>query len=404
MTRILFVDDEEPVLNGLRTRLYRQNGRWTMMFVESGARAIAQLEREAFDVIVTDMRMPEMDGAELLQSVSERWPQTIRIVLSGYAESQQALRLVPIAHQYLSKPCDAQRLVSATDACLHLYALLPHPELRALVGRVRTLPAMPRVYSKLRIAISRDNVDVQEIAKLLAMDPVMAAKVLQMANSAFFRLARPTVNIDKAVSYLGVAVIRSLVTSPSVFAPWPDRGPSTLVNFEELQLHAHVAGAAAQALATPALLGDEALLAGLLHNIGYWILAHECPERLANAVETAVAERIPLYEAEARVLGASHAQIGAYLLGLWGLPQSIVEAVAHHHAPHSVPQSTFEPLAALAVANALLPTDDASAFGVALVRGLKVDSTFLSGLNAPFDWAEAVQRVSRICDSEDTGE
>jgi putative nucleotidyltransferase with HDIG domain len=360
------------------------------------ARAIAELEREAFDVIVTDMRMPEMDGAELLQSVSERWPQTIRIVLSGYAESQQALRLVPVAHQYLSKPCDAQRLVSAIDACLHLHALLPHPELRALVGRVSTLPAMPRVYSKLRIAISRENVNLQEIAELLAMDPVMAAKVLQMANSAFFRLARPTVNIDKAVSYLGVTVIRSLVTSPSVFSPWPDRGPSTLVNFEELQLHAHVAAAAAQALATPALLGDEALLAGLLHDIGYWLLAHECPERLANAVETAVAERIPLYEAEARVLGASHAQIGAYLLGLWGLPQSIVEAVAHHHTPHSVPQSTFEPLAALAVANALLPTDDASAFGVALVRGLKVDSTFLSGVNAPFDWAEAVRRVSEI--------
>jgi len=404
MTRILFVDDEEPVLNGLRTRLYRQSGRWTMMFVESGARAIAELEREAFDVIVTDMRMPEMDGAELLQRVSERWPQTIRIVLSGYAESQQALRLVPVAHQYLSKPCDAQRLVSAIDACLHLHALLPHPELRALVGRVRTLPAMPRVYSKLRIAISRENVDVQEIADLLAMDPVMAAKVLQMANSAFFRLARPTVNIDKAVSYLGVAVIRSLVTSPLVFSPWPDRGPSTFVNFEELQSHAQVAAAAAQALATPALLGDEARLAGLLHNIGYWLLAHECPERLANAVETAVAERIPLYEAEARVLGASHAQIGAYLLGLWGLPQSIVEAVAHHHAPHSLPQSTFEPLAALVVANALLPTDGASAFGVALVRGLKVDSTFLSGVNAPFDWAEAVQRVSTICHSEETEE
>jgi HD-like signal output (HDOD) protein/CheY-like chemotaxis protein len=396
MTRILFADDEAPVLDGLRTRLYRQSGRWTMVFVESGARAIAELEQEAFDVIVTDMRMPGMDGAELLQNVSERWPQTIRIVLSGYAELQQALRLVPVAHQYLSKPCDAQRLVSAIDGCLHLHALLPRPELRALVGRVRTLPAMPRVYSKLRAVISHENVDVQEIAELLAADPVMAAKVLQMANSAFFRLARPTVNIDQAVSYLGVPAIRSMVTSPLIFSPWPKRGPSALVNFEELQSHAHGAAIAAQALATSASMRDEALLAGLLHDIGYWLLAHECPGPLANAVETAVAERIPLYEAEARVLGASHAQIGAYLLGLWGLPQSIVEAVAHHHAPYSVSQLKFEPLAALAVANALLPTDDTNAFGVALVGGVKVDSTFLSGMNAPFDWAEAVRRVSEI--------
>jgi HD-like signal output (HDOD) protein len=392
MIRILFADDEAPVLDGLRTRLYRQSGRWEMVFVENGAAAVAELERGAFDVIVTDMRMAGMDGAELLQNVSERWPQTIRIVLSGYAELQQALRLVPVAHQYLSKPCDAQRLVSAIDGCLYLHALLPQPELRALVGRVRTLPVMPGVYSKLGRVISRENVNVKEIAELLAMDPLMAAKVLQMANSAFFRLARPTINIDQAASYLGVAAIRNLLTSLSVFYP-SDPVASTLVNFEELQSHARAAATAAQALANTASLGDEALLAGLLHDIGYWLLAHECPGHLANAIETAVAERIPLHEAETRVLGASHAQIGAYLLGLWGLPQSIVEAVAHHHVPHSASPAEFGPLAALTVANALLPTDDTNAFGVALVPDLKVNPTFLSAVNAPFDWAEAVRRV-----------
>jgi putative nucleotidyltransferase with HDIG domain len=392
MIRILFADDEAPVLDGLRTRLYRQSGRWEMVFVENGAAAVAELERGAFDVIVTDMRMAGMDGAELLQSVSERWPQTIRIVLSGYAELQQALRLVPVAHQYLSKPCDAQRLVSAIDGCLYLHALLPHPELRALLGRVRTLPVMASVHSKLGRVISSENVNVKEIAELLAMDPLMAAKVLQMANSAFFRLARPTINIDQAVSYLGVAAIRNLLASLSVFFP-SDLVPCTLVNFEELQSHARAAATAAQSLANTASLGDEALLAGLLHDIGYWLLAHECPGRLANAIEMAVAERIPLHEAETRVLGASHAQIGAYLLGLWGLPQSIVEAVAHHHAPHSASPSNFGPLAALTVANALLPTDDTNAFGVALVADLKVNPTFLSMVNAPFDWAEAVRRV-----------
>jgi HD-like signal output (HDOD) protein/ActR/RegA family two-component response regulator len=398
MTRILFVDDEAPVLEGLRTRLYRDSGRWTMVFVDSGARAIAELEEEAFDVIVTDMRMPGMDGAELLQNVSERWPQSIRIVLSGYAELQQVLRLVPVAHQYLSKPCDTQRLVSAINGCLHLHTLLPHAELRGLVGRVRTLPVMPDVYSELRVALSRENVDVQEIAQLLTSEPVMAAKVLQMANSAFFRLARPTVSINQAVSYLGVPAIRNLITSPSIFSPSPNRCPSTLVNFEQLLSHSHAAAAAAQGLATSLSRGDEALLAGLLHNIGYWVLAHECPGRLADAVEMAAAEHIPLYEAEARVLGSSHAQIGAYLLGLWGLPLPIVEAVAYHHAPHSISQSKFEPLAALAVANALLPTDDTNAFGATLVSGLKVDSTFLSRVNAPFDWAEAAQRVAKtVC-------
>jgi putative nucleotidyltransferase with HDIG domain len=403
MTRILFADDEAPVLDGLRTRLYRQSSKWTMVFVENGARAItelerAELEREPFDVIVTDMRMPGMDGAEVLRIVSERWPQTVRIVLSGYAEPQQALRLVPVAHQYLSKPCDAQRLVRAIDGCMQLHALLPQLDLRALVGRVRTLPVIPRVHAKLQSAISSDSVDIAQIAELVATDPVITAKLLQMANSAFFRLARPVTNIDQAVSYLGVAAIRNLVASPSIFAPWPEQGPASFVRFEELQSHAHAAAAATHALA-PASQADESLLAGLLHDIGYCLLAHECPDRLANAVETAVVENIPLHEAEARVIGASHAQIGAYLLGLWGLPQAVVEAVAHHHAPHGASKSTFGPLAALAIAQALLPTDDASAFGARLAADPKVDPTFLSAVDAPFDWAEATRRVSEIFDS-----
>ena len=103
MKRILFVDDESPVLEALRARLHRLADRWEMHFVESGERAVEELERGVFDVVITDMRMPRMDGAELLCIVSERWPDVIRIVLSGYAESQQTVRLVPYAHQFLGR-------------------------------------------------------------------------------------------------------------------------------------------------------------------------------------------------------------------------------------------------------------------------------------------------------------
>ena len=396
MTRVLFTDDEAPVLDGLRTRLYRQSGKWTMVFVESGTRALTEFEREPFDVIVTDMRMPGMDGAELLERVSERWPQTIRIVLSGYAEPQQALRLVPVAHQYLSKPCDAKRLVSAIERCMQLHSLLPHPNLRALAGRVRMLPVMPRVYAALRDLLTHDDATTQQIAELVTADPVISAKILQMATSAFFRLARPITNIDQAVGYLGIAAMRNLVTAPPVFTPLPERGAAGLVNFEELQARSHAAAAAAHALAADAQMADEALLAGLLHDIGYWLLAHEYPGDLAKAVEIAMKERIPLYEAEVRVIGASHAQVGAYLLGLWGLPQPVVDAVAHHHSPQSAAPPDFGPLAALAIALALLPGDESSAFPSGLVASPKVDANFLSRVNAPFDWDGATQRVAQI--------
>ena len=95
------------------------------------------------DVIVTDMRMPAMDGAKLLEIVSGQWPEAIRIVLSGYAELEQTVRLVPFAHQYLSKPCQPQQLENVIERCLLLHELLNQPHLRAIVGRIRKLPSLP---------------------------------------------------------------------------------------------------------------------------------------------------------------------------------------------------------------------------------------------------------------------
>lgn len=401
MTRILFADDDAPVLEGLRTRLYRQRRLWQMVFVQSATEAIAELDRAPVDVIVTDMRMPGMDGAELLQTVSERWPDVVRIVLSGYSERDQVLRLVPVAHQYLSKPCDAQRLVAIIERCVALRTLLPSSELRARVGRLRALPTMAGVLPRLQASMANESLDVQETAAIVASDPMTAAKVLQLANSAFFRLARCGANIDHAVAYIGVAALRSVLPSPAVFLSWPQEGPMREVDFARLQAHSHAMAAGAQALAGAAQWADEALLAGLLHNIGYWVLAQESPRELAAAVVVAAQEHIPLHLAETRVIGASHAEVGAYLLGLWGLPPTVVEAVAHHHDPAALPQPQFGPLAALALARALLPSEESEAFAGRLVRDSKVDASYLSSLQTPLDWSEAVQRISLMLDSQE---
>jgi HD-like signal output (HDOD) protein/ActR/RegA family two-component response regulator len=401
MTRVLFADDDVPVLDGLRARLYRQSNRWQMVFVESAAEAIKELERTPFDVIVTDMRMPGMDGAELLQAVSERWPDVVRIVLSGYAERDQALRLVPVAHQYLSKPCDAQRLVAIVERCVALRSLLPSGELRSRVGRIRALPMIASVHSRLEASMAGDSLDVQKTAEIVASDPVTAAKVLQLANSAFFRLARPVSNIDQAVTYIGVAALRAVLPSPTVFRAWPEEGPMREVDFGRLQAHSHAMAAGAQALAGEAPWADEALLAGLLHNIGYWVLAQESPRELAEALMLAARERIALHVAEARIIGASHAQVGAYLLGIWGLPTSVVDAVAHHHDPATIAQPQLGPLAALALARALLPSEESEAFAGGLIADVKVDASYLSSLHAPLDWPEAVRRISQMLDSQE---
>jgi putative nucleotidyltransferase with HDIG domain len=397
--RILFVDDERPVLDGLRSRLHRQCGKWEMIFVDSGAAAIERMREHSYDVIVTDMRMPTMDGAELLQTVSTCWPETIRIVLSGYAELDQTARLIPIAHQYLSKPCQPHHLENVVDRCLLLHELLQAPKLRAIVGRIRKLPALPKIYTALQNTLRNENVTLAEVAALVEADAALAARVLQIVNSAFFRLARRISNIEQAVGYLGFTTIRNLSLSAELFSRWAGvtrTGP----DLDKLQLHAHAVAAAASVLTLKTSVADDAMLAGLLHDIGYWVLAQESPDELTRAVELATAEALPLHAAETQVMGASHAEVGAYLLGIWGLPYAVVEAVAHHHQPERVSHSEFDVLAALTVAHSLVPTDDASAFGPGIPTDSKIDANYLLCVKAPFDWSEATRRVAERTQAE----
>jgi putative nucleotidyltransferase with HDIG domain len=342
-----------------------------------------------------------MDGAELLRIVSERWPETIRIVLSGDADEHQILRLVPYAHQYLSKPCEAQQLEKIIDRCLRLQQLLQQHDLRALVGRINRLPAMPSVYKELRYALASDTVSTREVARIVSEDAIIAAKVLQLVNSAFFRLARRITNIEQAVNYLGFTAIRNLTLSVEVFSQWPQGQGQAVLNLEYLQSHVHRVAAAARTLASGSVAADDAMLAGLLHDIGYWILAQECREELGRTVELAKRERLALHEAEMRVFGASHAELGAYLLGIWGLPYPVIDAVAHHHVPLSVKPSELDLLAVLAIAHSLVPEDDSQASPVPVAPDPKIDAEYVLTVNAPFSWMEATRRVQECLRSQE---
>ncbi len=399
MRCILFVDDDLPLLEALRLRLRRMNDKWEMTFVDSGAGALAELERRPYEVIVSDMRMPGMDGAELLRKVSERWPHIVRIVLSGYSDLQQTIRLVPLAHQYLCKPCEPLHLENTVERCFELQELLRAPGLRALVGRIRQLPSMPATFAKLQTAMEDENASVHDIAHIVSSDSVIAAKVLQIVNSAFFRLARPMTNVDQAINYLGFNAVRNLAISAEVFTRW-SKAQAALVDLEQLQQHVLSVATVTQALTDKGPVADDALLCALLHDIGYWVLIQECPKELGQAISMAIADHIPLHEAEQRVIGSTHAQIGAYLLGIWGLPYPIVEAVAHHHAPQGVRQTGFDALAALAVASALAPVDDAEAFAQGVCPDAKVGPAYLESVAAPFQWSELERRAAKCLASE----
>jgi HD-like signal output (HDOD) protein len=393
MRNILFVDDERALLESLKVRLYKHRHDWNMKFVSSGDEAIAALEQEPFELVVSDVRMPGMDGGQLLTVVKQRWPTAMRIIVSGYSDPVQAVRLTSLAHQFVAKPCDGGELENIIERCFYLQDLLGQESLRKVVGRIGTLPAMPKTYGRLQAALAQPSVTAGEIGDIVNADAAIASKVLQITNSAFFRLRKPMVRIKDAVTYLGFATVRNLVLSAEIFSQWKAQGLSD-VDPDRLQNHAQCAAAACKALAGGRASADDAWLAGLLHDIGYWILIQECPKELGSAIELARAEGLPLLECERRMTGATHAEIGAYLLGLWGLPYSIVEAVALHHTPRAVTPHGYDLVGALAVSHALL--DPANAHAMVTARSDQdVNADYLASLQAPFDWQEAQSRVTK---------
>jgi putative nucleotidyltransferase with HDIG domain len=393
MKSVLFVDDDPQVLEGLRTRLYRMRRTWEMEFVDTGLGALKALEGRAFDVIVTDQRMPGMDGATLLHIVQERWPQTVRIVLSGYSEPEQTVRLVPVAHQYLSKPCEAVQLETAISRCLALHELLQRPALRELVGRLGALPPAPRTYARLQGAMASETSSMSDIARIVEADTIVSAKLLQTVNSGFFRLPRRVTSVEQGVSYLGLQTVRNLVVSAEVFSKWP-LWETRSISFETLQIHASHVAAAVGVLVPPSPVANDAHMAALLHDIGYWVLHQHSGQELAEALKIAREELIPLDKAERRVFGASHAEVGAYLLGIWGFSATVVEAVARHHSPEDVGQNSFDALAALCIAGALVEPGESHAFAGLSVPHSEVSPDYLERVHAPFSWDEAKRRVS----------
>jgi HD-like signal output (HDOD) protein/CheY-like chemotaxis protein len=353
MRRILFVDDEPQILEGLRTLLRRQRHTWNMAFVSSGKEALHQFEAEPFDVIVSDMRMPEMDGATLLKEVQRRYPHTVRIVLSGHTELEMAVRTIPIAHQFLTKPCDAEVLKAVVERACNLQALLDDEAIRGLVGGIGELPSAPRVFTALSNALADPDRALADVAGILEQDVAMCAKVLQLVNSSFVGLGRRMTNIRDAVVYLGARTLKQLVLSVEVFRVFPTTAARRGFELDELQRHSLLTAQVARRIVPGRDAAEDAFAAGILHDIGLLILATHVPERIAEAVDLAREKAIPLFRAEAGLWGVTHAEAGAYLLGLWGLPYPVVEAVAHHHQPRRVPHEGLGVLDAVHLADAL---------------------------------------------------
>lgn len=354
MKTLLFVDDEPKVLQGLQRQLRDMRNEWDMNFVESGPQALDFMAAHPVDIVVTDMMMPMMDGSQLLTEIVWRYPQTVRIVLSGHAEREAVFRLVGPAHQYLSKPCDADELRNAIARAFALRDLLGNERLKQLTTRIKNLPVLPAMQNQLTEELRKESPSMDRVGEIISRDIGMTVKILQLVNSAFFGLAQSVSNPTEAAMYLGLNTIRSLALSIGIFSQY-DQDVCKSFSLDALAQHSWTTGLMARRVAQTERQGakilEQCFLAGMLHDVGQLILASALQEEYGEVIAKAKTQNVPVWQVEQEFFGATHADVGAYLLALWGLPNPIIEAVALHHQPARSATAGFSPAVAVHVAD-----------------------------------------------------
>ncbi|MBN2803739.1 MAG: HDOD domain-containing protein [Deltaproteobacteria bacterium] len=355
--QILFVDDETQILQGLKRMLRSLRDEWEMYFITGGKEAIEFMNEHPVDVIVSDMRMPGIDGAQLLTHVAEHSPYTVRIILSGQADKSQVLRSIEPSHQYLSKPCDADTL-KTTILRASLLRNLMSDEKMSFISSMRSLPSLPRIYSDLVSMLRSPDFSITNVADLIKQDMGMTAKILQLVNSAYFGVSRTVSDPSMAVNLLGINTISSLVLLEGVFSSVSNQMLPSNFSLDAVWNHSGSVGKIAQKILKDAKKDkqdiDDALSAGLLHDCGKIIFADNLKKEYEEVIDKSIRENIALCEVEKEAFGVNHAEAGAYLLNLWGLPEALVEIVAFHHNPTSFSSSQSAALDAVVTANALI--------------------------------------------------
>lgn len=332
--RILLVDDEPHVLAALRRMIFMRRPQWDIACAESAVEALAMMEARPADIIVSDVMMPGMDGAMLLKIVREKWPATIRIALSGQVGINQVVQSIRCVHQYIGKPCEGDMLIRKIELMVECREVLLDPDMQRLVAAIDTLPVVPEVFLAIQGEFERPDPSIEKIASLIQRDMSLVAKVLSLVNSPFFGLARWVQDIQQAISLLGLDIIRATILTSSMFMSYEKMGLADL-SIQSLSEHSFRVATICRCLAANLGMGRHDIMncttAAMLHDVGKLALAASYPDKFRQVVDLLVRDGIPLVEGERMVFGTTHAELGAYMLALWGMEGAEVRAIGLHH-------------------------------------------------------------------------
>ncbi len=332
---------------------------WSVSRVDSADEMLERIQQYHYDIIIIGISdNPEQVLSGLMQVIRVS-PDAVRIAVTGNLSPAIAARVSEVAHSSLPENCTDVQISLAVEQALKVASLIRKPEIKDFIGRIERLPSLPDIYEALNTALVSGQSNARDIAQIVERDPVMSAKVLQLVNSAFFGLERQIYRLNEAVTILGVRLIRDLTLASHIFEAFPQGAEWTRFSFSQIHSRSMLVARFAQDICRSVKadrhVQGQAFLAGLLHDFGMIMLASHDPEEYRAVMNKASDLTQPLYVVEKMNIGVSHAEAGAYLLGLWNLPPKVIEAVLFHHFPGSSPSGDFQPLTAVHIADALLP-------------------------------------------------
>lgn len=354
--RLVLVDNEHRVASSHRRALRSVRPEWDVVLAANALEAIDALESAPTDVFISELGKPPADGVALFEAVKERWPATVRIALSEFAERQVALRLERSVHRFLHKPCDTYMLAMLIERSTTLRTAVNDPAVLSAIGGLESIPRPPVTVQALEKVLADPDAGVIAVAAVINRDAALTARLLRVVNSSFFGVGRQVTRVDAAVNFMGVSLVRAIALADGAtrsFRVSPD-----VLDLDEWNTHAVRVATSAREIALAMCphdrsLADEAFLAGLLHDVGQVVLAGVAPAEWTALEAMALHEAAPLNDLERRSGRVSHALVGAYLLSLWGLPSSVVEAVAFHHTPEKLSGTMFDAAVAVHIADSL---------------------------------------------------
>ncbi|WP_161598322.1 response regulator [Pseudodesulfovibrio senegalensis] len=329
---LLFVDDDPKVISGIRRNLHPYKKEWKLSFAGSGQEALELIKSEKVDLLVSDIRMPGMTGQELFDHVQRISPQTIRMALSGIMEVDNVVETMGNAHRFMSKPCSPEKLTHEIEEALAAREDHPSPDTQKLATRLGSLPVLPEVYQRIEDELSAKEPSMHRMADIVSQDPGLVAAVLKLTNSPFFGLRRTITSIFQAINLLGMETVKALIVSQHIF--WGQSRKNPPFSIKLLWEHSFRVSNMARLIAQCEQMDRNAMaqcrIGGILHDIGKLILADSFDSKYEAVVQQS-GKGTPIHEKEKELFNVNHAQIGMYVMDLWGMDPEIAKAIGHHH-------------------------------------------------------------------------